>query len=288
VQDEAGFEGSGEEVPLARSSGLALVEPLPPLCGSPLSGRPAAPSKRSGDGPLISRGYTEAPAGTVVVAGNPLGGSSVLELRVKDGQQVKRDEILAVLSTIQRRDCRAHRRDCLAKLKRTHDECWWAPASPDRPAGSHPEVFDREQQARVHPTPAVGTPNDQKEMEAALQVQSIERRRSGWSLPSRREERSGAIEIDLANSEASLENARRTPRRPGPLAARRCRVEIFSRQGERISHLGIAKVVDMSQLRVRASVDELHLARMRPAPGRNHLQERSGRYGGKMCACPSR
>ena len=32
-------------------------------------------------GPLISRGYTEAPAGTVVVAGNPLGGSSVLELR---------------------------------------------------------------------------------------------------------------------------------------------------------------------------------------------------------------
>src|SRR3979409_548815 len=49
-------------------------------------------------GPLISRGYTEAPAGTVVVAGNPLGGSSVLELRVKDGQQVKRDEILAVPS----------------------------------------------------------------------------------------------------------------------------------------------------------------------------------------------
>ena len=41
-------------------------------------------------------------------------------------------------------------------------------------------------------------------------------------------------------------------------------VEIFTRQGERISHLGIAKVVDMNQLRVRASVDELHLAR---APG---------------------
>ena len=49
-------------------------------------------------GPLISRGYTEAPAGTVTVAGNPLGGATLIELRIKDGQNVKRDEIIAVLS----------------------------------------------------------------------------------------------------------------------------------------------------------------------------------------------
>jgi multidrug resistance efflux pump len=41
-------------------------------------------------------------------------------------------------------------------------------------------------------------------------------------------------------------------------------VQIFSRQGERISPAGIAKVVDMSQLRVLADVDELHVARLAP------------------------
>ena len=47
---------------------------------------------------LISRGYTDAPAGTAVVAGDPAGGTNLLELRIKDGQKVKRDEIIAVLS----------------------------------------------------------------------------------------------------------------------------------------------------------------------------------------------
>ena len=41
-------------------------------------------------------------------------------------------------------------------------------------------------------------------------------------------------------------------------------VQIFSRQGERIAPAGIAKIVDMSQLRVLADVDELHVARLKP------------------------
>ncbi len=49
-------------------------------------------------GPLIARGYTEAPAGTVIVAADPNGGSVIRELRIKEGQIVKRDEIIAVLA----------------------------------------------------------------------------------------------------------------------------------------------------------------------------------------------
>jgi HlyD family secretion protein len=41
-------------------------------------------------------------------------------------------------------------------------------------------------------------------------------------------------------------------------------VQIFSRQGERVSQSGIAKIVDMSQLRVLADVDELHVGRVVP------------------------
>jgi len=42
--------------------------------------------------------------------------------------------------------------------------------------------------------------------------------------------------------------------------------QINSREGEMASHLGIAKVVDMKQLRVFATVDELHLPERLPAP----------------------
>ena len=65
------------------------------------------------------------------------------------------------------------------------------------------------------------------------------------------------------------------------------RSEIFSRQGERISHLGIAKVVDMSQLRVRASVDELHLPRMQPgARVQITFKNDPVTYGGKIVRVP--
>src|SRR5262245_7387715 len=48
--------------------------------------------------PLIARGYTDAATGTVIVAGDPLGGQTILDLHIKDGQTVKRDEVIAVLS----------------------------------------------------------------------------------------------------------------------------------------------------------------------------------------------
>jgi len=52
-------------------------------------------------GPLIARGYTEAPAGTVMIANDPNGGSVLKELRIKEGQIVKRDEIIAVMGNYQ-------------------------------------------------------------------------------------------------------------------------------------------------------------------------------------------
>ena len=54
--------------------------------------------------PLISRGYTDAPAGTALIAGDPAGGGVLIELRITDGQKVKRDEIIAVLSNYPKAD----------------------------------------------------------------------------------------------------------------------------------------------------------------------------------------
>ena len=219
-------------------------------------------------GPLISRGYTEAPAGTVVVAGNPLGGATLLELRIKDGQQVKRDDILAVLSAYPAADIAVRIAEAaLAKLQQAHDTVLMGTrvtqiALQEATLKSSIESNKLAALSRLRS----GTPNDQKEMEAALEVQSIEREKVKLELAKQTLKNDLAqYEIDLANSKASLENARRSREDSlvrSPLDG--VVVEIFSRQGERISHLGIAKVVDMSQLRVRASVDELHLARMQP------------------------
>src|SRR6201996_3495086 len=56
-------------------------------------------------GPLISRGYTDAPSGTAVLAGDPTtGGNVLLKLKVTEGQKVKRDEVIAVLSNYPRAD----------------------------------------------------------------------------------------------------------------------------------------------------------------------------------------
>ena len=55
-------------------------------------------ASQPGGGPLIARGYTDAPSGTVMVSGDPFGGYVLKELRIKEGQTVKRDEIIGVLS----------------------------------------------------------------------------------------------------------------------------------------------------------------------------------------------
>src|SRR5215470_4376572 len=70
-------------------------------------------------GPLISRGYTDAPAGTAVISGDPsYGGSVILELRIADGQKVKRDEIIAVLSNYPKADVTVRMTEAeLEKLK---------------------------------------------------------------------------------------------------------------------------------------------------------------------------
>ena len=69
-------------------------------------------------------------------------------------------------------------------------------------------------------------------------------------------------EIDLANTQSRVDSAKRTIEDAlvrSPLDG--VVVQIFSRQGERVSPTGIVKVVDMNQLRVLADVDELHVGR---------------------------
>lgn len=225
------------------------------------TGKPAAP-------PLIARGYTDAPEGTAVVAGDPSGGSVLVELRVKDGQKVKKGEIVAVLSNYARADVTLRMAEAdLTKLKQTYDFVLKGTRVADialqeatLKSSIEQNKLDTLQRARS------GKPPDQRELETSIAEQGLERQKVRLALLKTTLENDLAqYEIDLANTQSRVDSAKRTIEDAlvrSPLDG--VVVQIFSRQGERVSPTGLVKIVDMNQLRVLADVDELHVGRLKP------------------------
>jgi HlyD family secretion protein len=218
-------------------------------------------------GPLISRGYTDAPAGTAVIAGDPTQGGGVLqELRITDGQKVKRDEVIAVLSNYSRSDVTVRTTEAeLEKAKRQRE----AMVSGYRTAEiAMQEVVVRSATEEVKlknlEIARSGKPPDMKQLELNISQQSLEREQAKLRVMKETLATDIAqIDTDISITGAKLDNAR-TNREAAlvrsPLDG--VVVQIYTRQAERISGSGIAKIVDMSQLRVLADVDELHLGRV--------------------------
>ncbi len=218
-------------------------------------------------GPLISRGYTEAPAGTVVIAGNPeAGGSVLLELRISDGQKVKRGDIIAVLSNYPTADVSVREAEAgLAKTKQQRD----AMVSGFRTteiAKQEIEVRTAEEEAKLKAVQLQRTdgPPDQKQLEVNISRQKLEQQQAKLRVITE------ALAADLAQTEteitimqAALDNALATREEAlvrSPLNG--TVVNIYTRQGERISGNGIAKIVDLSQMRVITDIDDLHYSRV--------------------------
>jgi HlyD family secretion protein len=218
--------------------------------------------------PLIARGYTDAPEGTAVVAGDPAGGSVLVELRVKDGQKVKKGEVLAVLSNYARADVTLRMAEAdLVKLKQMNDFVLKGTRVSDialqeatLKSSIEQNKLDSLMRARS------GKPPDVREIETAIAEQALERQKVRLALLKTTLENDLAQhEIDMANTQSRIDSAKRTLEDAlvrSPLDG--VVVQIFSRQGERVSPAGIVKVVDMNQLRVLADVDELHVGRLKP------------------------
>ena len=218
-------------------------------------------------GPLISRGYTEAPAGTVVVAGNPeAGGSVLLELRITDGQKVKRGDVIAVLSNYPTADVSVREAEAgLEKTKQQRDAMVSGYRTTEI-AKQEIEVKTATEETKLKTMQLQRTdgPPDQKQIEINISQQKLEQKKAKLRV------RKEALATDLAQIESEivimqtkLDNA---------LAAREDAlvrsplngivVQIFTRQGERVSGNGIAKIVDLSQMRVITDIDDLHFSRV--------------------------
>ena len=239
------------------------------------------------EGPLISRGYTDAPLGTVVVAGNPDGGGVLAELRVANGQKVKRDEVLAVLSNYPIDDVRVRTTEAeLEKLKVKRQGM----VSGYRTA----EIAEQEAVVRgkteefklkTLEMQRSGKPPDMKQLELNISEQDLEKAKAKLRVLKETLENDLAQNAtDITITTANLDKERTTREQAlvrSPLNG--VVVQIFTHQGERVSSSGIVKIVDMNQMRVLADVDELHIGRVAPG-GRVEITFRGNStvYKGKI------
>ena len=237
------------------------------LLSGPKSSSAQETAKAANQQPLLARGYTDAPEGTVVVAGDPAGGSVLSELKVKDGQKVKKGEIIAVLSNFARADVSLRMAEAdLAKLKQTGEFVLRGTRQADialQEAQLKTSIEQHKLDALLRNR--AGKAPDVRELEAAIAEQGLERQKVRLQLAKTTLANDLAQhEIDLANTQSRVDSAKRTledalVRTPIDGVV----VQIFTREGERVSPNGIVKIVDMSRLRVLADVDELNVGRLK-------------------------
>ena len=193
-------------------------------------------------GPLISRGYTDTPSGTVVIAGDPGGGSVLLELRITDGQKVKKDDIIAVLSNYPKSDVAVRSTEAeLNKAKQQRE----AMVGGFRTAEIAMQEVVVRSEAESNKLKALqmqrsGLPPDQKQLELNISQQNLEREQVKLRVQKE------TLESDLAQNETEIS------------------IIQSKLDNARIAPSGIAKIVDLSQLRILADVDELHVGRIVP------------------------
>lgn len=243
------------------------------------------------NGPLIARGYTEAPAGTAMIANDPNGGAVLEELRIKEGQIVKRDEIIAVMANYSAAAVGVKvAENNLLKAEMTRDTILKGTRLVDIKLQEDVLKSSIESdRLNVMLRNRSGRPPEEKALEVSLAEQNLKNQRASLDLTKRRL----AIDleqnaVDIVRLKAALDQALRIREEAlvrSPIDG--VVTQINSRQGEMASGLGIAKVVDMKQLRVFATVDELHLPRLKVgSPVEVTFRGNPTVYRGKVAIAP--
>ena len=228
----------------------------------------SAQNRTEVDGPLISRGYTDAPAGTAIIAGDPVGGSVLTELRISNGQTVKRGQIIGVLNNYAAADVEVRRIEAEIAKARRQRESMISGYRTAEIALQEISVKSASEENRLKDLELSrsSAPPDQKQLQSTLSQQSLEREEA--KLRFQKEVLAADLaqtESNIAIFEAKLDEAkieREFALVRSPLDG--VVVDIYTRQGERISIKGIAKIVDLNQIRIFADVDEIHLRTVKP------------------------
>jgi multidrug resistance efflux pump len=214
--------------------------------------------------PLIVRGYTDVPNATVRLGTNA---SDILsELKVQDGQTVKAGDVVAVLrnyETVGRSLKISEARRDLARLK--------FEALKEGPRTK--ELAGQEQAVRLAELAAKRTQIEIQRSAILPEIKQIDIETSQAKVDQEQRKLAtmrAALDADtqtaaaeLAIAEAEVEQLRSN--RENSLIRSPINgivLQLYTRQGEVVGAQGIAKIVDLSQLRVLADVDEVQLDRV--------------------------
>jgi multidrug resistance efflux pump len=219
-------------------------------------------------GPLVWRGFTAAPEGTYVVHGNlEVGGSLLIDLRVAEGQQVKRGDIIAVLSNYPTLDDGVRTHEALlakAETKRAAVKSGYRTAEIAVQEAVTQAASDKYRLKALEMNRSSEAP-DQKQLE--LGISQLNREREQAKLHLLKE--ALASDLAVANQEveiahAELEAARISREQAlvrAPIDG--VVVRISAHKGERVSATkGAVEIVDMSKLRVMVDIGVEHLGQI--------------------------
>jgi multidrug resistance efflux pump len=215
----------------------------------------------------------------------------LLEQRVREGQTVKRNEIIAVMSNYPAADVNVKiAENNLKKAEETRDKILKGTRLVDlRLQEDSLKSSIQNDKLSTMLRERSGKPPQEKELEVWLAEESLKSQRASLELSKRR--LSIDLEqnaVDIVRLKAALDSALRAREEAlvrSPIDG--VVTQINSRQGEVASPLGIVKIVDMKQLRVFATVDELHLPRLKPgAPVEVTFRGSPTVYRGKVAIEP--
>ncbi len=216
--------------------------------------------------PLLTRGFTDAPSGTVALGADPEGGGVLTEMRVKEGESVKRGDIVAVLSNFPNLDYSVRRLEADLEKQKLQRATMTSGFRVTQIAMQEIVVKNAAESRKLKELELArsGITPEMKQLELNISQDTLEREQTRLKLM--KESLANELEqldLTIQITEASILNAKKSRE----LALIRSPidgtvVQIFTRAGERISPHGVAKIVDMNQLRVYADVDEIHLSRI--------------------------
>lgn len=215
---------------------------------------------------LIVRGYTDVPSASARVGINA--GDTIVELRVQDGQTVKAGDVVAVMRSYESvgrslKISEAKREQTRQKLASLRDK--------DGPRSR--ELVGQEQAVRLAELSAKRSQIEiqrsallpeikQIDIETSqAKVEQEQRKLATMRAALENDIQVAASELLIAEAEVEqLRNNRENALIRSPING--VVLQIYTRQGEVVGHQGVAKIVDLTQLRVLADVDEVQLDRV--------------------------
>lgn len=218
-------------------------------------------------GPLITRGYTDAPAGTALISGDiDRGGMVITELRVSQGQRVKRDEVIAVLSAYANADVAVRNAEAELEKQKRMREAMVSGYRVSEIAMQEVVVKTKtdENKLKAMEVTRSGRPPEMKQLDLSISQGELEREQAKLRVMKETLQTDLAqVDTDINILNAKLDSAR-TSRESALVRSPfdGIVVQTYFHTGERVTGPAIVKIVDMSRLRVLADVDEVHLGRI--------------------------